>query len=115
MFDTLDRSDNRAADVWALGCVLYELMTLSAPWADMKFNAAGGMSALLKKIANADLDLSPCKRRYSSELCAICCRSNGSPLEARGLAERVRSCRLPRCALLGMLLHKRGVDGLALL
>ena len=71
---------NRAADVWALGCVLYELMTLTAPWADMKFNGAGGMTALLKKIANADLDLTPCRRRYSSEL----------------------------CALLAMLLHKRG-------
>ena len=40
-------SYNRAADVWALGCVLYELMTLSCPWHDSQNNKAGGMAALL--------------------------------------------------------------------
>jgi serine/threonine protein kinase len=62
---------NRAADTYALGCVLYELMTLQMPWADVNPHAAGGISALLKKIANSSLDLSLCKRRYSAELCAL--------------------------------------------
>ena len=34
----------------------------------MRVNAAGGISALLKRIANSSLDLSPVKRRYSLEL-----------------------------------------------
>ena len=74
-------SYNRAADVWALGCVLYELMTLSCPWHDIQYNKAGGMAALLKRIATSTLDLSVCYKRYSSEL----------------------------CSLLGSLLHKKGV------
>lgn len=67
----LGQDYNRAADVWALGCVLYELMTLTMPWADVAYNGAGGMSALLKKIANSSLDLTPCKARYSLELCNL--------------------------------------------
>ena len=62
---------NRGADVWALGCILYELMTLTMPWADVAYNAAGGMSALLRRIANSALDLTPCKKRYSLELCNL--------------------------------------------
>ena len=63
---------DRGADVWALGCILYELMTLTMPWADVPFNGAGGMSALLRKIANSSLDLTPCKKRYSLELVNLC-------------------------------------------
>ena len=62
---------DRGADVWALGCVLYELMTLTMPWENVQFNQAGGMSALLKKIANSTLDLSACRKRYSPELCNL--------------------------------------------
>ena len=57
--------------MWALGCILYELMTLTMPWADVAYNAAGGMSALLRRIANSALDLTPCKKRYSLELCNL--------------------------------------------
>ena len=67
------QSYNRAADVWALGCVLYELMTLQAPWEKecQRVHQAGGLSALLKKIASSQLDLSLCRQRYSSELCSL--------------------------------------------
>ena len=62
---------NRGADVYALGCILYELMTLTMPWADVQYNAAGGFSAFLKKIASSSLDLTKCKQRYSLELCNL--------------------------------------------
>jgi serine/threonine protein kinase len=67
----LGRDYDRGADVWALGCILYELMTLTRPWSDVAFNGAGGMSALLRKIANSSLDLSPCKRSYSLDLVGV--------------------------------------------
>lgn len=67
----LGQDYNRGADVYALGCILYELMTLTMPWADIQYNAAGGMSALLRKIANSSLDLTLCKQRYSLELCNL--------------------------------------------
>ena len=62
---------NRGADVYALGCILYELMTLTMPWADVRVQGPGGMSALLKKIATSSLDLTQCKKRYSAELCGL--------------------------------------------
>jgi len=65
------REYDRGADVWALGCILYELMTLTAPWSDVRVGGPGGISALLKKIASSSLDLSSCKKRYSPELCGI--------------------------------------------
>jgi serine/threonine protein kinase len=67
----LGQDYNRAADVWALGCILYELMTLTMPWADCRVQGPGGMSALLKKIASSSLDLTQCKKQYSAELCGL--------------------------------------------
>ena len=46
----------RAADVWALGCVLLELMTLQAPWVEqMNPRAAGNLSNLLRHISSQRL------------------------------------------------------------
>eukprot|EP00320_Phaeocystis_rex_P021097 CAMPEP_0119076592 /NCGR_PEP_ID=MMETSP1178-20130426/88193_1 /TAXON_ID=33656 /ORGANISM="unid sp, Strain CCMP2000" /LENGTH=330 /DNA_ID=CAMNT_0007058887 /DNA_START=41 /DNA_END=1029 /DNA_ORIENTATION=+ len=58
---------NRAADVWALGCVLFEAMSLQAPWQQY---ASMGINALLQLIARTGtLDLRGVKKHYSRALC----------------------------------------------
>lgn len=57
------------ADVWALGCVLYSLMTLKQPWAD-RVGPKGGMMELMRLISSSSLDLAPVRARYSAELCS---------------------------------------------
>ena len=76
---------DRGADVWAVGCVLYELMALAAPWMDRMSgpNAPDGISGLLKLITNNSLDLTPLRAYYSAELCTLL----GSLL-AKSAAER---------------------------
>jgi len=58
--------------VWAIGCVLYEMMGLTPPWADkVPQGAAGGIRALMRLITTSQLNLPPLRAHYSPELCAI--------------------------------------------
>ncbi len=81
------RSYDRASDVWSLGCVLYELMSLKPPWSDHlgAHGAAGGISALLKRISASTLSLpSKVTSHYSGELGSL-----ASALLARNPADRM--------------------------
>ena len=67
-------SYTRAADVWALGCIMYELMTLDAPWLrQMGPHGLRGVDALMKHISNVELqiDRRALRAHYSSELCGL--------------------------------------------
>ena len=55
------------ADVWAMGCVIYALMTLKQPWAD-RVGPRGGMMALMKLITNGRLDMTEPRQHYSAEM-----------------------------------------------
>ena len=47
-----------AADVWALGCVLFELMSLSAPWVEQMRkagDAGGGWTRLMQRITTESI------------------------------------------------------------
>ena len=59
-----------AADVWALGCIVYNLTTLRQPWSD-KINKRSGMMELYRLIQSTSLDISALKSQYSSEFCAL--------------------------------------------
>ena len=53
----------RAADVWAVGCVLYELMTLAPPWMDkLGGGNPGGIRGLMRVIIHGRLDVSLLRR-----------------------------------------------------
>eukprot|EP00325_Prymnesiales_sp_UTEX-LB-985_P011143 CAMPEP_0174754480 /NCGR_PEP_ID=MMETSP1094-20130205/105759_1 /TAXON_ID=156173 /ORGANISM="Chrysochromulina brevifilum, Strain UTEX LB 985" /LENGTH=639 /DNA_ID=CAMNT_0015960351 /DNA_START=99 /DNA_END=2019 /DNA_ORIENTATION=- len=62
---------DRGADVWAIGCVLYEMMSLTPPWVDKVAGAAGGIRALMRVITTSQLNLAPLRSHYSTELCTI--------------------------------------------
>uniref|UniRef100_A0A7S4HVL5 non-specific serine/threonine protein kinase n=1 Tax=Prymnesium polylepis TaxID=72548 RepID=A0A7S4HVL5_9EUKA len=66
---------SRAADVWSVGCVLYELLSLQAPWlAQMGHEAhhrGGGVFALVRMVSSATIDTSAARCRCSAEMCAI--------------------------------------------
>ena len=66
---------DRSADVWAVGCVLYELMALSAPWVD-QVAPTGGISGLMRAITNGRLNLSPLRSHYSAEVPTVLQLSN---------------------------------------
>ena len=63
----------RSADVWALGCILYELMALSPPWVDRigAHGAAGGIRGLMRVIVSGQIDIVGLRRNYSVETCAL--------------------------------------------
>ena len=62
-----------SSDVWALGCVVYELMALSPPWLDQcgPRGFPGGISGLMKAVASSRISLAKVTPHYSSELCEL--------------------------------------------
>ena len=61
---------DRSADVWAFGCVLYNVLTLAAPWID-RVSEMGGMMALMRLVCHSELDLNRVQGRYSAELISL--------------------------------------------
>jgi len=61
---------DRSADVWAFGCVLYNVLTLAAPWID-RVSEKGGMMALMRLVCHSELDLTPARGTYSAELISL--------------------------------------------
>ena len=57
-------------DIWALGCVLWNLTTLRPPWQD-RVSSKGGMMELMRLITTSTLDMSVPKQTYSPELCGL--------------------------------------------
>lgn len=54
------------ADMWMLGCVLYELMALQMPWGMVR-----NLEVLADRIRKQVIDTSLLRLRYSEELCSI--------------------------------------------
>ena len=78
------RPYDRGCDVWALGCVMYEMMTLEPPWLD-QVGPRGGMMQLMRLIAgNGKVTLSKSARgRYSHGLCTLLASLLTKPATAR--------------------------------
>jgi len=69
---------DKAADIWALGCVVYELMILEGPHLRQlgRQGMVGGVRALIHHISSNQLHIDRIDRRdlrmrYSQELCAL--------------------------------------------
>lgn len=69
------QSYTRAADTWAVGCILYELMSLKAPWIDQlgPKAAAEGVRGLMRVVRAERLQVHGFRAHYSDELCALLC------------------------------------------
>ena len=68
------KSYTRAADIWATGCIIYEMMALSAPWlAQIGAKAARELNVvgLMRYIARDVLQVDGLRKYYSAELCAL--------------------------------------------
>jgi len=90
---------DRGADVWALGCVLYEMMALTPPWqAQLRGRHNVGMGELLQLISRARLDLSPLRRHYSAGLCDLVEALLARPAAARPSMRAVLESPLMRAA-----------------
>jgi len=76
------KSYDSAADVWALGCVLYSMMSLKQPW-EGKIRPRGGMMELLRLITTSSLDLSSLRGQYSPDLCNLLGAMLGKPASTR--------------------------------
>lgn len=65
----------QAADAWAVGCILYELMALRAPWVDQlgPHEQRAGIPGLLRVISGGRLNTEYIRGHYSDELCAMLC------------------------------------------
>lgn len=61
------RPYDRGCDVWALGCVIFEMMSLSTPWLN-QLPARHGMMMLMRLICSGSLDVASLRKHYSDEL-----------------------------------------------
>ena len=63
---------DRAADVWAFGCTIFEAMSLAPPWAEHILpngTIDGGLVALYRLIMTADLAVDTLREHFSDPLC----------------------------------------------
>ena len=63
---------DRAADVWAFGCTIFEAMSLAPPWAEHILpngTIDGGLVALYRLIMTADLAVDKLREHFSDPLC----------------------------------------------
>lgn len=67
------QSYSRAADAWAVGCIMYEMMTLTAPWiGQLGARAAeGGVPGLMRRISRDVLQTAGLHRHYSMSVVAL--------------------------------------------
>lgn len=67
------QSYSRAADAWAVGCIIYEMMTLTAPWiGQLGARAAeGGIPGLMRRISRDVLQTTGLQKHYSVGLVAL--------------------------------------------
>ena len=72
------QSYSRAADVWALGCMVYEMMSLTAPWIGQLGHqaAAGGVAGLMRHIAQDALKAAGCGKTSRAGHARCCVRSS---------------------------------------
>lgn len=64
------RPYDRGCDVWALGCVLFEMMSLTTPWLN-QLPKQHGLLALMRLVCSGSLDVTPLRRHYSDDLVAL--------------------------------------------
>jgi hypothetical protein len=63
---------DRAADIWAFGCTIFETMGLACPWSellDQHGGLLGGMEELLHAVTTSSLNVAPLREHYSEGLC----------------------------------------------
>ena len=61
------RAYTGGCDVWALGCCLYEMMSLTTPWVE-QHQPRTGIVGLMRLICTGTLDLKPLRAHYSAGL-----------------------------------------------
>ena len=92
---------DRGADLWALGCTLYETMSLQAPWhqyCNPDGSMAGGLMGLLRLIMTSEMDVGSLSKHFGPELCEF----------VGSLLSRKRKDRLvPMATLLARLRERR--------
>ncbi|KAL3892578.1 MAG: hypothetical protein SGPRY_014996, partial [Prymnesium sp.] len=90
---------DRGADVWALGCVIWEMMSLEAPHhAQLKHGAPGEMSKLLRHISQSSLDISRLAAHYSRDLCSLLSALLAKPASRRPSMRDILETPLMRSA-----------------
>lgn len=62
---------SRAADVWAMGVVLWQMLTLKTPYLDMLDPQQRGLHGILRAIQTTRLDIGVVRKHYSVEMAAL--------------------------------------------
>ena len=105
----------RAADVWALGCIIYEMMSLSAPWlTQLGPRVAKGLNVpgLMRHISRGVLQTEGLRKHYSDGLCALLCALvSRDPAKRPSLASvlewPIMQARAPKAIAFAMSLPRR--------